>query len=65
MVGLGFDNKDVCKKLKLKILNFGPSADIFVMTKIPNFPQKSDNSAVFKFFLLLHFANWIYFSMHV
>ena len=29
-----YKNKDVCKTLELKILNFGQMADIFVLTKI-------------------------------
>ena len=32
-----YKNKDVCKKLELKILSFGQMADIFVRTKISEF----------------------------
>ena len=35
-----YQNKDVCKKLELKILKFGQMADIFVRTKILRFKNK-------------------------
>ena len=58
-LGLEFDNKDVCKKLEPKILNFGRITDIFVMTaqraKFLKFFQKSDFSAVFENFLNFFF----------
>ena len=56
---LVLSNKDVCKNLKLKILNFGKMADIFVMkTKFQRFSkqyQKFDFSVVFEIFLNIFF----------